>query len=355
MRRRMILILALLIFVVAGVIYIVFQYLPSISSGGNAGKTPTPAVTTMNIVFIAQDIPAGTLITEDSVTTGPWPSTYPLPGLVTDKTQVVGKRARIDLRRGEPVFSSQLVASGAGVSDTASVMALKIHSGKVAIAVPLSRLSGVAYGIGNGDHIMVVASFMFINLDTNFQTDIPNHMLLCGLDKDSKLTCEEVNGGRIFKESPLSDVLLATYFVPVEAQRPRMTSTILVQDARVLSVGNANGSPSAPVPVATPAATGSQVSTTPTQTLSTPDILVIEVSPEEAVAINFLIRMRADLTYALRSAGDTTVFSIPSMDLKRLMDDFKIDLPPSLAYGNGTRVDTPYIPVLGNDVVVQVR
>jgi len=357
MRRRMILILALLIFVVAGVIYIVFQYLPSISSGGNAGKTPTPAITTMNIVFVAQDIPAGTLITQDGVTTGPWPSTYPLPGLVTDKTQVVGKRARIDLRRGEPVFSSQLAESGSNVSDTASVMALKIHSGKVAIAVPLSRLSGVAYGIGNGDHIMVVASFMFINLDTNFQTDIPNHMLLCGLDKDNKLTCEEVNGGRIFKESPLSDVLLASYFVPVEAQRPRMTSTILVQDARVLSVGNANssGSTTAPAVAATPAATGAQTSTTPAQTLTTPDILVIEVSPEEAVAINFLIRMRADLTYALRSAGDTTVFSIPSMDLKRLMDDFKIDLPPSLAYGNGTRVDTPYIPVLGNDVVVQVR
>jgi len=357
MRRRMILILALLIFVVAGVIYIVFQYLPSISSGGNAGKTPTPAVTTMNIVFVAQDIPAGTLITEDSVTTGPWPSPYPLPGLVTDKTQVVGKRARIDLRRGEPVFSSQLAESGANVSDTASVMALKIHPGKVAIAVPLSRLSGVAYGIGNGDHIMVVASFMFINLDANFQTDIPNHMLLCGLDKDSKLTCEEVNGGRIFKESPLSDALLATYFVPVEAQRPRMTSTILVQDARVLSVGNANSSGNTPAPVvaATPAATGAQASTTPAQASTSPDILVIEVTPEESVAINFLIRMRADLTYALRAAGDTTVFTIPSMDLKRLMDDFKIDLPPNLAYGNGPRVDTPFIPVLGNDVVVQVR
>ncbi len=34
------------------------------------------------------------------------------------------------------------------------------------------------------------------------------------------------------------------------------------------------------------------------------------------MAIDYLIRMKADLTYALRSAGDTTVFSIPSMDLK---------------------------------------
>jgi Flp pilus assembly protein CpaB len=351
----MILILALLIFVVAGVVYIVFQYLPSISSSGNSGKTPTPVVTTMNIVFVAQDIPAGTLITADSVTTGPWPSTYPLPGLVTDKSQVVGKRARIDLRRGEPVFSSQLAENGASVSDTASALALKLQPGKVAIAVPLSRLSGVAYGIGNGDHIMVIASFMFINLDAQFQTDIPNHMLLCGIDNNNKVTCEEVSGGRVFKESPLSDALLATYYVPTEAQRPRLTSSILVQDSRVLSVGNANASGSSPVPVAAATPGAGASASTPTQTLTPPDILVIEVSPEEAVAIDYLIRIKADLSYALRSAGDTTVFTIPSMDLKRLMDDFKIDLPPNLAYGTAPRVDQPFIPVLGNDVVVQVR
>jgi Flp pilus assembly protein CpaB len=354
MRRRMFLILALIIFVVAGVVYIVFQYLPSISSGGSSSRTPTPSITTINVVFVAQDIPGGSEITEDSVVTGPWPSTYPLPGLVTDKSKVVGKRARIDLRRGEPIFTSQVVESGAEVADTASATALKIKTGKVAIAVPMSRLSGVAYALGNGDHILVIASIMFINLDAGFQTDIPNHMLLASLDKDGKIIFVEVTGGRIFKESPLSDVLLATYYVPIEAQRPRLTTAILVQDARILNIGNANRSLTAAPAAATTPAAGAQA-TTPTETLGTPDVLIIEVSPEEAVAINFLIRLRADLTYALRSAGDTTVFNIPSMDLKRLMDDFKIDLPPNLSYGTAPRVEQPFIPVLGNDVVVQVR
>jgi Flp pilus assembly protein CpaB len=354
MRRRMFLILALLIFVVAGVVYIVFQYLPSISSGGASSKTPTPSITTINVVFVVQDIPGGSVITEDTVKMGPWPSTYPLPGLATDISSVVGRRARIDLRRGEPVFTSQVTETSAEISDTASATALKIKPGKVAIAVPMSRLAGVAYAIGSGDHIMVIASFMFINLDANFQTDIPNHMLLCGIDKDNKIICEEVNGGRVFKESPLSDVLLATYYVPIELQRPRMASVILVQDARVLSVGNANKSTTtAPVAVATP--TAGQQATTPTETLTPPDILVIEVSPEEALAVDYLIRIKADLSYAMRSAGDTTVFNIPSMDLKRLMDDFKIDLPPNLAYGSTPRMDQPFIPVLGNDSVVQVR
>jgi Flp pilus assembly protein CpaB len=346
MRRRMFLILALIVFVVAGVIYIVFQF--GGLAGGGGAKTPTPEVSTYNIVFIAQDIPAGTEITKDSLILGPWPRDLPLPGLVTDVAAVVGKRARIDLRRGEPVFSSQVVESSTLVSDTASATALKIKPGKVAIAVPMSRLSGVAYAIGNGDHIMIIASLLYINLDAGFQTDMPNNMLLVGIDTDGKVTFLQVQGGRIFKESPLSDVLLATYYSPIETQRPRLASAIVVTDARVLSVGTVNPPPVAittPVPGEATAPISAGI----------PDILVIEVTPQEALAISFIIRLRADLTYALRSAGDTSAISVPSMDLKRLMDDFKIDLPTNLSYGLVPRIDLPYIPVLGNDVPVEVR
>jgi Flp pilus assembly protein CpaB len=346
MRRRMFLILALVVFIIALVIYLIFSF--GGLSGGGGAKTPTPQVSTYNIIFIAQDIPAGTTITKDSVVKGPWPRDFPLPGLVTDEAAVVGKRARIDLRRGEPIFSSQVVESGALVSDTASSTALKIKPGKVAIAVPMSRLSGVAYAIGNGDHIMIIASLLYLNIDAGFQSDVPNNMLLVSIDTDGKVVFLQVSGGRIFKESPLSDVLLATYYGPIEAQRPRLASAILVTDARVLNVGTV----STPVAITTPIA-GEGQTTQPTT--GTPDILVIEVSPQEALAISFVIRLHADLTYALRSAGDTTTITVPSMDLKRLMDDFKIDLPPNLSYGTVPRLDLPYLPILGNDAVVEAR
>ncbi|MBN2085660.1 MAG: hypothetical protein JW748_10605 [Anaerolineales bacterium] len=347
MRRRMFLILALIIFVVAGVIYIVFQF--GGLAGGTGKATPTSEVSTYNIVFVAQDVPAGTEITNDSVIMGPWPRDLPLPGLMTEMSAVVGKRARIDLRRGEPVFSSQVVESGTLVSDKASATALKIKPGKVAIAVPMSRLSGVAYAIGNGDHIMIIASLLYINIDAGFQTDLPNNMILVGIDVEGKVTFLEVRGGRVFKESPLSDVLLATYYTPIELQRPRLASAIVVSDARVLNVGTIS---TATVAVTTPLPGEAPAATVPT---AAPDILIIEVTPEEALAISFIIRLHADLTYALRSAGDTAVFSVPSMDLKRLMDDFKIDLPPNLSYGTVPRIDMPYLPVLGNDVPVEVR
>ncbi len=344
MRRRMFLILALIVFVVAGVVYIVFQF----GMPGTSKPTPTPELAPYNIIFIAQDIPAGSTITDDSVVAGPWPRDFPLPGLITDKAAVVGKRARIDLRRGEPIFSSQVVESGALVSDTASSTALKIKPGKVAIAVPMNRLSGVAYAIGDGDHIMIIASLLYINIDAGFQSDLPNNMLLVGIDADGKVTFLQTQAGRIFKESPLSDVFLATYYYPIESQRPRLVSAILVQDARVLNVGTVTKT----VPITTPVA-GETTSSKTTVTTANPDILVVEVTPEEALAINFVMRLYADLTYALRSAGDTTVISVPSMDLKRLMDVFKIDLPPNLSYGTVPRIDTPFSFVLGNDVQIR--
>jgi Flp pilus assembly protein CpaB len=347
----MLLIFGLLAFVVAGLIFIGSQFLPSLTGQSKTASTPTPAVTTMKVIFVAQDIPGGTVITQDSIIEGPWPSTYPLPGLVTDKSTVIGKRARIDLRRGEPVFSSQVVESGAAISDTYSPIALKLQNGRVAIAVPMSRLSGVAYAIGTGDHIMVLATLMFIDLDAGFQTDLPNNMLLVSIDNDNKLVFLEVKGGRIFKEEPLSNLLLATYYVPIENQRARMTSVILVQDARVLNVGNMETK----TIIATAQATGQPQTATASIPKANADILIVEVSPEEALAINFVLRLKGDITYAMRSAGDTTVFNIPSLDLKRLMETFKIDLPSKLSYGTSSRVDQPYIPVLGNDVAVEAR
>jgi Flp pilus assembly protein CpaB len=345
----MVLILALLVFVVGGSIFIASQFLTG-GGGSHPASTSTPVITTINVVFVAQDIPGGTVITEDSVIVGPWPSTYPLPGMVTEKASIVGKRARIDLRRGEPVFETQVVSSGAAVSDVGSPIALKINPGKVAIAVPMSRLSGVAYAIGNGDHIMILATLMFIDIDPGLQTELPNNMLLVSINSNGEIVFIEVKGGRTFQEDPLSSLLLATFYVPREAQRGRMSSVILVQDARVLNVGNANYKAATPT---TPQAAG-QAPSVVTGT-STPDILIIEVTPEEALAINFILRIQGDITYALRSAGDTTVFNIPSLDLKGLMGNFKIDLPPKLSYGTNPRIDSPYIPVLGNDTAVQAR
>jgi pilus assembly protein CpaB len=342
----MLLIFGLLIFVVAGIIIIATQFLPSITGRSQAAATPTPSIKTVNVVLVAQDIPVGSIITDDKLVMGPWPSTYDLPGLVLDKASIIGRRARVDLRRGEPVFSSQVAEAGTALSYTASAMSLKIDLGKVAIALPMDRLSSVAYAIAPDDHIMIIATLMFIDIDPGLQSDLPNSVLMVSINAEGNLTVQETKGGRIFEEDPLSNRLLATFYVPTESQRGRMTSFILVQDARVLHIGNADINQ--PVSQA-------KTEATPVPVITRPDIMVLQVSPEEMLAINFTIRIRGNITYAIRSAGDKEVFNIPSLDLKRMMEDFKIDLPAKMSYGTNPRVDVPYIPVLGNDIVVEAK
>jgi Flp pilus assembly protein CpaB len=352
MRRRMMLIFGLLIFVVAGVILIVTQVLPNTGGRSQSSVTPTPAIRQIQVVLVAQDISVGSIITEDKIFEGPWPSNYDVPGLVTNKENVLGRRAKADMRRGEPIFSSQVAESGTAITYPASEISLKINPEKVAIAVPISRLSSVAYAVGKNDHLMVMATLMFIDIDPGLQTDVPNDILLVNINNEGNLTASTMIGGRIFKEDPLSSTVLATFYTPNEKQRGRMSSVILVQDARVINVGNANASTSSLLAQPTPKG---GAAATPVPVAKNPDIIIIEVSPAEALAINYVIRMNGDLTYAIRSAGDTTTYDIPSLDLKRLMEDFKIEIPAKLNFGTNPRVDKPHIPVLGNDVPVEAK
>lgn len=352
MRRRMLLIFGLLIFVVAGVIIIVTQVLPAAGSKAQVAATPTPAIRNINVVLVAQDISVGTIITADMLQVGPWPSTYNLDNLVSDPANIVGRRAKTDLRRGEPIFSTQVAEAGTAITYPATDIAMNLNPNKVAIAIPISRLSSVAYAIGANDHIMIMATLMFIDIDPGLQTMLPNDMLLVNINSDGAFAVQQMTGGRTFKEDPLSNVVLASFYVGNEKQRGRMTSAILVQDARVIHVGNANASGASIIakPTAKPSAEA-----TPVPTQQNPDIIIIEVTPDEALAINYVLRMDGDLTYAIRSAGDKQTYDIKSLDLKRLMEDFKIDLPEKLSYGTNPRVDSPKIPVLGNDVVVQAK
>jgi Flp pilus assembly protein CpaB len=352
MRRRMLLIFGLLIFVVAGAIIIITQVLPAAGGKAQAATTPTPAIRNINVVLVTQDISVGTAITADMVQVGPWPSTYDLANLVSDPANVIGRRAKTDLRRGEPIFSTQVAETGTAITYPASDLSLKINPKKVAIAVPIGRLSSVAYGITMNDHIMVMATLMFIEIDPGLQTIVPNDMILVNINAEGNIAFQQIPGGRTFKEDPLSNVVLASFYVPSEKQRGRMTSVILVQDARVINVGNANASTASFIAQPTAKPNGEA---TPVPTKQNPDIIIIEVSPEEALAINYVLRMSGDITYAIRSAGDISTYDIPSLDLKRLMEVFKIDPPAKLTYGTNPRVDTPQIPVLGNDVVVQAK
>jgi len=67
-----------------------------------------------------------------------------------------------------------LLAAGEGLSAVGSDTSLDIQAGRVAISIPIDRFSSVAYGLQRGDHVNIIASLLIVDIDTEFQTVLPN-------------------------------------------------------------------------------------------------------------------------------------------------------------------------------------
>jgi Flp pilus assembly protein CpaB len=346
MRRRLFLIIGLMLLIVAG---LVFAWTRIRATPARTAE-PTPQLPTevFSVVFAAQDIPAGTFVSQENITLGPWPTLYRLEGLVTDPTTVVGLRARLDIKRGEPIFSTQVAESLAGMTVAGSDMALDMAPGKLAIAMPMSRLAGVAFAPQRGDHVAVIGTLLFLDLDPDFQSSLPNKIQVFSLTAEGKIEVTTVEGGRNFSEAPLSNAVLATYDVPSEAQRARPVSAIVIPDARVLAVGTVQAKSSEQA-VAEQGVGAPNSETTAATTPAAPDIIVLEVLPQEALALNLIMKTGGDLTFALRATGDTSALDLPSWDLQRLITERNISLPPKLPYGQANFKDQLFIPELPGD------
>jgi pilus assembly protein CpaB len=81
-----------------------------------------------------------------------------------------------------------------------------------------------------------------------------------------------------------------------------------------------------------------------------PDIVTLVVLPQQAVTLNYLIYTGAEITLALRSAGDDTETLTNAVTLQYLMDEYQIPPPVRLPYGTVPRIDELKSPTLENDI-----
>jgi pilus assembly protein CpaB len=131
------------------------------------------------------------------------------------------------------------------------------------------------------------------------------------------------------------------YIVPSEPQRPRLVTQGIIQDALVLRVGNFGEDKPAviePTPTADPNATAS-APPPPTSTPLPPDIITLVVSPQDAIVLNYVNRLGeryplgVQVTFALRSAGDTSRVDTEAVTLSYMFETYNIALPAKLNYG----------------------
>jgi len=296
--------------------------------------TQMPAQMLQQIVIVAQPISRGTVITEAMLGYIDYPQDRMYENLFfTDIQNVVNKRAKFDLEPGTPVTSSLITES-----QTGSFASFQVPEGMVAISIPIDKLTSVAYALQAGDHVNVIGSILLVDIDQEFQTVLPNELAVVQKTvqvgegfaaSDLTLNITPSIVGRIYQDPSLANEYL--YIIPSEAQRPRLVSQTIVQDAIVLWVGE--------FPSEEVASTNTAVveDTTGTEenaeTVTRPDVITLVVSPQDSIAIDYLLKSDTDLTLVLRGAGDVQRPSLQPVTLQYIMDQYNIPYPSKLPYG----------------------
>ena len=310
-----------------------------------AGPTPTP-ISFVRIAITLQNLPRGyqfpNRIEEltDVVAYFPWPEeAVPFNALREDQGGlefVLGKIARTDLFREQPLLSNLLVDSLANIANVGSDAAAVLPSDRVAVAIPVNRQTSVAYAIREGDRVDVIISMLFVDVDEIFQTISPNNITLFSIKDDG--TIEFVSGlaGR-----PDQTTLGPAIIGASERQRPRLVTQRTIQDALVLRVGDFPligdyiGVPPTPTPIPDDASAqdgAAGATPVPPTPIPLPDIVTLGVTPQYADFLVWAIEAKLPLTLALRSATDTSRVPTQPVTLDYIMNEFRIDLPARRDY-----------------------
>jgi hypothetical protein len=190
-----------------------------------------------------------------------------------------------------------------------------------------SRLLSVAYAVQPGDRVDVMSCFWIYELDKEYQTRRPNELTL--IDTETRKPAGTINPGR----PAVAPGGLPAIEAPSEAQLPRMVCQWLVQNARVIFLGDW-GQP--PVAAATPApvpAPGGGPQPTPQPAPSLPGVLTLEVEPQDALVLKYARETGAQLDMVLRAAADKDLrFSTEAVTLQYIFERFRVSIPAKLDY-----------------------
>jgi Flp pilus assembly protein CpaB len=350
-RGRVLIFVALILILLVALAWAVTRFMNPFAQLGQQPQQPVdqvptaPAVEMTNIVISVQPIARGNDITSDVITTIPYPVAELVEGaFITKPEEVIGKRAAVDIAARIPINSSMLVDQ----SMQNSPPAFQIPRGQVAISIPISNLSSVAYGLQSGDHVNVIVTLLMSDLDVEFQTKLPN---LTGVvlapgstengptTKTLTITNSEGKIGRTELDATLGEPI---YVIPSEAPRPRLVSQTLIQDAVVLQSGmfpqKAQAQPTVdPNQIAQPTpAPGQQQAA---EAVALPDTITLIVNPQDAVTLNYLIVAGGKLNLAMRAAGDDQRIATEAVTLQFVLDQYNIPNPAKLPYGLEPRFD----------------
>ncbi|MCS6994916.1 MAG: hypothetical protein N2117_08825 [Anaerolineales bacterium] len=355
MRRggRILLFLVVLIVILIAIVFLVL--------GGNLFAPGTqqqaaPTEPMVSILVVGQPLKLNDQVRPEAISTMMIPPSAYNEKMITQPEEIVDKYAAMPLDQGMP-FIRGMVTDRPGLNQPGSEAARVIQPGLVAITLPLNWQSGVAFGIRDGDRVNVIATTLFVDVDSSFQSILPNNfgqVVNVGLQPDAAtlvtLGMNNGDGGRPIGRAELDPVLnQAVYLIPSEAQRPRLVSQQILQDVQVLHVGffplqdTQPQTTTAPTPEAPP---GQQPQPTQPVAVRAPEVITLIVTPQDAVALTYLLYAGAKFTFTLRAPDDTSRIETEAATLQYILSQYAIPVPAKLPYAMQPRLDKLLDPVL---------
>ena len=342
----------MIILVVVIVILVAAAFFVLRGSGMTGSAAPTPTTIPMvNIVYVKQPINRDDQIKDDAIEVKPYYGN-PSAKMIQDKSLVVGKYAIFPLSQGLPI-TSDMLADRPGLEQPGSMAAKVVSPGLVAISIPISPLGLISYGLRDGDRVNVIATTRFVDVDPSFQAKLPNYTAVVtgpGFLPDTLpvLSSKISSGGDTSAQgrAELDPTLnQAIYLQPSESQRPRLVSQMILQNIQVLHVGdfpyldtaNSTGgstttSTAAQAPADAQAAAPGGPTPVPSPTPLPPTNVTLIVSPQDALALTYLMNSDAQFTLVLRAPDDTTHIETEATTLQYLLSQYAIPVPAKLPY-----------------------
>ncbi len=369
-RGRIFFLLAFILILGVVAVFVVGQRLLSPSADVKNSQQPA-GDTLVRIAVVTQFAAKGAILDDTIVNFIPWQKDAVAIGMYTEDrvAEILGRQVKFDLQAGTPVLESMLVNSGEQLPMGGSTWALSIPPGMVAVSIPIDRLSSVSYAPRSGDHVDVISSLLFVDLDTDFQTTTPNFTgLVIGAgppDPETKLnapltvgvsslmpqlpadaetgekTSPDTAAPGIYGKVEIDPVLgQAVLLTPSEEQRPRLASQMLLQDAIVLQMGDfALENEKINVETGGEGDQNQENQDGEENAIKMPVVVTLIVRPQDAVTLNYLVYSGAQLTLALRGPNDTSRSAINPVTLQYLLDQYLIPVPLRLPYGLQPSID----------------
>jgi pilus assembly protein CpaB len=173
-----------------------------------------------------------------------------------------------------------------------------VEEGLLAVSFPINELSSVSYGIRPGDHIDVLMSFFFMDIDQETQVTEPICAPFC---PDGQTQAS------------------------LGAQIPRAAAQLTLQNVQILGVGRW-------AQEMTPEQEEAQAQTGEPVQVELPQYITLMVTPQDALTLKLARELGAKIELAVRSEEDTQTFTTQQVTLDYIMARFGVTLPTRQPY-----------------------